>query len=153
MKLACPHFHSSHTQQGQFLFYTSNHDSVLAHWMSDGAPPSNNNSITRKTLYRKFWATISNTGGWQKPQYLAKKIVQRGTDTVVFHKRDIIPQCVLNLCRQKYPNPKDKPYIWNTNGHNVVTVVVVAYRLSFLTVSKLLSIQTFFHSQYAVYRY
>ena len=85
-------------------------DNEHAHWMGDGAPPSNNNSITRKTLYRTFCATIGNTGGWQNPQYLAKKIAQGGTDTVVFHKREIIPQCVLNLCRQKYPNPKDKPY-------------------------------------------
>ena len=59
---------------------------------------------------------------------------------------------VSSTCADKNIQITKTRHIWDTNGHNVVVVVVVvAYHFSFLTVSKLLSIQTFFHSQHAVY--
>jgi hypothetical protein len=59
---------------------------------------------------------MANIGGWNTAQYIAKKQLHGGGDNVTYHKREIMPQCVLDLCRQKYPNPKGQPYMghkWN----------------------------------------
>jgi hypothetical protein len=50
---------------------------------------------------------IANMGGWNLPQYMGKK----RTAGDILHKRDIMPHCVVDLVRTKYPNPKDKPYM------------------------------------------
>ena len=80
-------------------------------WLGSGANPCIGNSAIRRGLYKRFWTTICNTGGWSKPQYVAKKAAQTGRNNVVMIQRDIMPQCVLDLCRGKYPNPSGIPYM------------------------------------------
>lgn len=80
-------------------------------WIGPGQGPSHHNSGIRKTLYRRFWHSIANCGGWMLRQYLDRKTQAAGTPAAVMHRREVMPQCVLTFCRDLYPNPKDKPYM------------------------------------------
>lgn len=79
--------------------------------MGQGAAPSDTNAGIRKSLYRRFWSVISNTGGWRKKKYEEKKALAMNREGAVITKREIMPQCVLKLCRSKYPNPSGRPYM------------------------------------------
>ena len=82
-----------------------------APWLGTGNQPSPNNSGIRKDLYRRFWHTIANCGGWSTPQYEARKKAEAGLDRAVTHRREVMPECVLTKCRTLYPNPKGQPYM------------------------------------------
>ena len=40
-----------------------------------------------------------------------KKIRVGGGDWVLTHRRELMPECVVDLARQLYPNPKNIPYM------------------------------------------
>lgn len=84
-------------------------------FLGDGAAASPYNSAIRNGLYRRFWALMDNTGGWDFPQYKAKKIRLGGIGRgILNHRRQVMPGCVTALLRGKYPNPQDMPY----QGHH-----------------------------------
>ena len=87
-----------------------------ARWLGNGLQPHEQNAAIRKGLYQRFWNVMANLGAWRIPQYVAKKKRIGGGNRVVYHVREIMPDCILQLCRDLYPNPKDKNYMdhkWN----------------------------------------
>ena len=80
-------------------------------WIGAGQGPSIHNPPIRKRLYGRFWSCISNLGGWNTAQYISKKIANGEGENVLYHQREIMPDCVLTFCRNKYPNPKGIPYL------------------------------------------
>ncbi len=73
------------------------------------------NSGIRKKMYRKFWSMLEMRNSWRHPAYLQKKsaVMERdGVDeSVVEVLREIMPDCVLLLVRELYPNPVGVPYL------------------------------------------
>ncbi|CAC5388302.1 unnamed protein product [Mytilus coruscus] len=82
-----------------------------APWIGPGQLPSPENSGIRKEIYKRFWKIVDNLGVWYTEEYLDRKKNIGGGEWVVYHRREIMPKCVLDLARSKYPNPKDIPYI------------------------------------------
>ncbi|CAC5400046.1 unnamed protein product [Mytilus coruscus] len=82
-----------------------------APWIGEGQPPSAENSGVRKEIYKRFWKIMDNLGVWYTEDYLDRKKNIGGGEWIVYHRREIMPDCVLDLVRSKYPNPKDIPYI------------------------------------------
>ena len=86
-----------------------------AWWPSHPQEPKPGNSGSCKDCYRKFWAMLSNFGIWRKPAYLSKKAVALGRDprrkTFVYHRREIMPDCVIKEVRHWFPNEEGKPYM------------------------------------------
>ncbi|CAC5375816.1 ERN1 [Mytilus coruscus] len=93
-------------------------------WLGVGQRAHVRNSGIRKLKYKLFWRMMQDRGAWSIPQYLRKKCRllnrDRVDETVVIVRREVIPDCVLKLVRELYPNPKSKPYM----GHR--------WKLSFL---------------------
>ena len=52
---------------------------------------------------------------WRDERYMARKTQALGIDKnkqkYVYHKRDTMPDCVLDLVRRWYPNPSKVPYM------------------------------------------
>lgn len=84
-------------------------------WPIETVPSSRRNSGLRKALYRKFWTMLYHRGVWADPEYIERKTVALSLDpqhsAYVYHRRDIMPKCVVALVRHWYPNPKDVPYM------------------------------------------
>ncbi|CAC5411390.1 unnamed protein product [Mytilus coruscus] len=84
-------------------------------WLGVGQRAHVRNSGIRKLKYKLFWRMMQDRGAWSSPQYLRKKCRllnrDRVDETVVIVRREVIPDCVLNLVRELYPNPKSKPYM------------------------------------------
>ncbi|CAC5392266.1 unnamed protein product [Mytilus coruscus] len=84
-------------------------------WLGVGQRPHARNSRIRKLKYKLFWRMLQDRGAWNNPQYRSKKrrLLNRDRvdETVVIVRREVIPDCVLNLVRELYPNPKSKPYM------------------------------------------
>ena len=85
-------------------------------WLGDGALPHMRNTAIRKTKYRKFWTLLSGANAWFHPRYLDKKrrVLQvHATSDLgeIYTKREIMPQCVLDLVRGLYPNLPGRPYM------------------------------------------
>jgi hypothetical protein len=77
-------------------------------------------------LYKRFWTCLLHRGVWDNPIYIDRKksaLQCENNQDIVFsgprggyHRRDLMPQCVLTLVRSWLPNPKSKPYMghkWN----------------------------------------
>lgn len=81
-------------------------------WMGKGSRPKPTNRISRKIRYKKFWSMLERRNAWRKRKYLRKKarLLGRNDESTVFVQRDIMPNCVLNLVRERYPNPPGQPY-------------------------------------------
>ena len=66
-------------------------------------------------MYRKFGSMLEMRNSWRHPAYLQKKsaVMERdGVDeSVVEVLREIMPDCVLLLVRELYPNPVGVPYL------------------------------------------
>jgi len=73
------------------------------------------NTFLRKDKFKRFWTNLFHRGAWNDPRYLRIKKDSlkrdRPRQNYVFHRRDIIPKCVLELVRKWLPNPADKPYM------------------------------------------
>lgn len=82
-----------------------------AQWIGFGQQANVGNSTIRKRIYRRFWKIMANNKGWNIPEYIEKKIRIGGGNWVLTHRRELMPECVVSLARQLYPNPKDIPYM------------------------------------------
>eukprot|EP00731_Ephydatia_muelleri_P037462 Em0477g1a len=58
------------------------------------------------TTYQQFWKLLKDLGLWDHPTYLARK----GLVTHPLDRREIMPKCVQNEIRSRYPNPVGIPY-------------------------------------------
>ena len=90
-------------------------------WMERSNPPRPKNNEIRKEKYKSFWKMILIRGGWDDPRYVQKKDIALGIPennrrNWLPQQREIMPDCVVALVREKYPNPKNIPYM----GHKWV---------------------------------
>lgn len=85
-------------------------------WLGTGQLPHRRNSGVRKVLYKKYWSMLDRRGAWNCALYLAKKTssLHQDNPTRVNINREMMPDCVLKLVRELYPNPTGIPY----QGHN-----------------------------------
>ena len=81
----------------------------------DPARPHILNSRRRKTCYKKFWSMLLHRGVWVDARYLMRKGAALNLDpryrNFVYHRRDIMPDCVVKNVRNWYPNPGSIPYM------------------------------------------
>ena len=80
-------------------------------FLGPGQPPSDLNSCIRKNIYRRYWKVMQNVGGWTDPRYLRRKVQIAGGEWAVYHRREVMPKCVLLQARELYPNPASIPYM------------------------------------------
>ena len=71
------------------------------------APDITNHSKRLKD-YRRFWKSLKDRGLWQHGLYINRK-TSAGLSEVEL--RELMPQCVLNDTRKRYPNPPGVPYM------------------------------------------
>ena len=88
-------------------------------WLVQRKRPHRGNCATRRRMYKKFWSVLYHRDAWKHPQYIHKKqqhLVASFPETVwetgIGHHtdREIMPDCVLELVRDLYPNPPGQPY-------------------------------------------
>ncbi|KAJ8314866.1 hypothetical protein KUTeg_007016 [Tegillarca granosa] len=79
-------------------------------WEDEPLPPRDNNNKERKERYKYFWTMLLHRGVWDDERYKERKSLAINKDPqrkrFVWHKRDIMPLCVLKLVRYWYPNPE-----------------------------------------------
>ena len=84
-------------------------------WENASHAPNNRNSSLRKDKYKRFWTNLFHRRVWRDPRYLARKEEalsrDQRTEYDVFHRRDLMPKCVIKLVRTWLPNPRNKPYM------------------------------------------
>ena len=85
-------------------------------WWAAGPEPAHRlNRKWRKVAYRKFWTESYHRGVWNHPTYRTRKLQALGHDPrhrqYVYHRRDIMQNCVLKLVRGWYPNLPGQPYM------------------------------------------
>ena len=80
-------------------------------WPDLSEGPKHANAAIRKRLYQRFWAMLHNCGAWQDVRYLRKKVNKCLKQSFTWHKREVMPECVLRQCREWPPNPKNVPYM------------------------------------------
>ena len=84
-------------------------------WADLPESPKRTNSKLRKTAYRKFWTMLYHRGIWNSQDYKDRKTRSLGYDPdrsrCIYHRRDIMPVCVITCVRQWYPNPVSVPYM------------------------------------------
>ena len=80
---------------------------------NEPSEPHNLNNKDRKKCYRSFWTMLYHRRVWQDERYKAKKAASLGqpVGSYVYHRRDIMPNCVIKLIRMWYPNPQQVPYM------------------------------------------
>ena len=83
-------------------------------WLGNKTPAHVRNSRIRKEKYKKFWSLLSNQSVWIDPRYQRRKLrlLRRNENSgYVWTKREIMPDYILELVREFYPNSENKPYI------------------------------------------
>jgi hypothetical protein len=70
------------------------------------APPDPSNVAKRYKLYRKFWSYLRRLGLWDFRPYrdLKERMGYRTSP------RDVIPWCVKQMVRSRFPNPPELAY-------------------------------------------
>ena len=71
------------------------------------APDVTNHSKRHKND-RKFWKSLKDRGLWQHELYLQRKTSAGLSDAEL---RELMPQCVIDDTRKRYPNPLGVPYM------------------------------------------
>ncbi len=79
------------------------------HFLGAGQAACAANSGNRRVRYGHYWKVISNMNGWRHTRYLAKK--RQVGEFAVYHRREIMPECVLTQVRDLYPNPPGQAYM------------------------------------------
>ena len=69
------------------------------------------NAKQRKGLYQRFWSVMQNCGAWKDEHYQRKKVEAGGNRGFAWHRREIMPECVLRQCREWFPNPDKVRYM------------------------------------------
>ena len=84
-------------------------------WPAQNALPSASNKMFRRKLYGIFWTAMANRGAWTDNRYKAKKARALGQDPrmsfFTWHKRDILPECILQRVRRWFPKATDEEYV------------------------------------------
>ena len=85
-------------------------------WETENHPSNQRNTGLRKDKYKRFWTMMFHREVWKDPRYLAEKtrVLQRDRrfrNNFEWHRRDIMPKCVLELVREWFPNPLGVPYL------------------------------------------
>ena len=84
-------------------------------WESENHDAHERNSHLRKDKYKRFWTNLFHRGIWDDPRYKQRKREALRRDLrrrkFVYHRRDIMPKCVVGLVRQWYPNPPGQDYM------------------------------------------
>lgn len=84
-------------------------------WPSEPALPERRNTSFRKEKYKFFWTMLFHRGVFLDERYRERKLNVLQLDprftNVASHRRDILPECVVNLVRVWFPNPKNIPYM------------------------------------------
>ena len=71
------------------------------------APDITNHSKCHKN-YKRFWKSLKDRGLWQHELYIHRK-TSAGLSEVEL--QELMPQCVLDDTRKRYPNPPGVPYM------------------------------------------
>ena len=84
-------------------------------WHANTEEPHLRNSGLRKEHYKLFWTMLLHRGVWNDDRYIVMKVDAMSRDPrrqrYDWHKRDIMPKCVVSLVRHWFPNPRGFPYI------------------------------------------
>lgn len=84
-------------------------------WEDEPHPGHARNKNLRKETYKRFWTMMYHRNVWNHPNYIQKKMSALQRDpryrNVVYHRRDIMPNCVLKCVRGWFPNPENVPYM------------------------------------------
>ena len=84
-------------------------------WPAQAALPSVHNRTLRNKPYMKFWAMLQNRGLWNDDRYLQIKAAALGQDPerkhYKWHRRDLMPACVLDQVRHWLPKTKTENYV------------------------------------------
>ena len=85
-------------------------------WWEDECHPARRiNHSLRKESYKKFWTMLFHRGVFLDERYQSIKQAALKRDprckNMVWHRRDILPKCVLELVRMWFPNPPNMPYM------------------------------------------
>ena len=84
-------------------------------WSTEPELPDRKNSSFRKEKYKSFWTMLFHRGVFLDDRYRERKSTALKSDprfkNVVSHRRDILPECVVNVARFWFPNPKHIPYM------------------------------------------
>ena len=82
-------------------------------WETESSVPHQRNSNLRKDKYKRFWTMLLHRRVWNDPRYIERKsrALEHDMQGQEWHRRDIMPTCVVNLVRSWLPNPKDYPYM------------------------------------------
>ena len=107
---------SESSAQCLFCFCSPCVTSARQSWLGAGQAAHARNASIRKKLYRKFWSMMYRRGASRHPLYLQKRenSISRVNPLHVNINREIMPDCILDVVRTLYPNPKGIPY----QGHN-----------------------------------
>ena len=84
-------------------------------WELHDTEPSDRNHGLRKEKYKRFWTMMFHRYAWEDQRYKIKKEAALKNDPrfkkYIWHRRDIMPKCVLQLVRQWLPNTLGTPYM------------------------------------------
>ncbi len=84
-------------------------------WEDENAEPNHTNTGLRKEKYKRFWTMMHHRNVWEDERYKSKKREALKRDPrckkYEWHRREIMPKCVLDLVRQWLPNPSNIPYM------------------------------------------
>ncbi|CAG2188058.1 unnamed protein product [Mytilus edulis] len=84
-------------------------------WENENCAPHERNSFLRKDKFKRFWTNLFHRGVWNDPRYLRRKRDALKRDRprrkYTYHRRDLIPKCVLELVRKWFPNPSCQEYM------------------------------------------
>jgi len=84
-------------------------------WHDRAEAPHQRNSGLRKEYYKRFWTMLLHRGAWNDDRYLLMKTDalarDHRTQRFDWHRRDIMPKCVVTLVRHWFPNPGGFPYM------------------------------------------
>jgi len=88
-------------------------------WEDEDHEPQEWNSGLRKDLYKRFWTMLYHRKVWVDPRYITRKDNALQQDPKYkkfawirgYHKRDLMPECVLKLVRRWFPNPPSAVYM------------------------------------------
>ena len=84
-------------------------------WLEDPVAPNRSNSQRRKDIYKRFWTMLFHRNVWIDPRYIERKRNALRQDpqrkNYIFHRRDLMPKCVVSKVRFWLPNLNEQPYM------------------------------------------
>ncbi|CAC5416623.1 unnamed protein product [Mytilus coruscus] len=84
-------------------------------WETECQQRHRRNNSLRKEKYKYFWTMMYHRDVWRDDRYQERKLLALARDpkfkNFIWHKRDIMPNCVLKLVRNWHPNPDNIPYM------------------------------------------